>query len=87
LIARFYGYKLDYIKSLDYDDFNMLVESMGIIQAREKLNFFDVVSYPNASGSRRKKAHKDLSKKAYPARFEKNNAVSLDEAFAMFTRM
>lgn len=61
----------------------MLIEGMGIIKARERLNMFDVSSYPKASDKDRKKAHKDTYKAAYPTKFQEKNAVSLDDAFKM----
>jgi hypothetical protein len=64
----------------------MLVEGMGIIKARERLNMFDVTSYPQANNKDRKKAHKDTYKAAYPTRFQEKNAVSLDDAFKMLGR-
>lgn len=59
----------------------MLNESMSILQSRDQLKAFDANSYPHSNESRRKEAHKKISKSAFPARFQAKNAVSLEDAF------
>lgn len=86
-LARFFHVSPLEIAKLSYNQFLQFVEAMNILKARERLEWFDRLSYPHSTDDRRKKAHKETYKTAYPYRFREENSVSLDEAFKIISRI
>lgn len=75
------------VSQLSYDQFLQFADAMNIIKGRERLEWFDRLSYPHTTDDRRKKAHKEAYKSAWPNRFKAENSVSLDEAFNLISKV
>jgi hypothetical protein len=51
-------------------------QAVTVIEAQEQLKMFNVLDWPNMKNEKRKKAHKDLFKLAYPSEIKTKNSVS-----------
>ena len=78
-LCRFYGYGIEYVEEMDFQDFNMLYEGMHRIQARELLRQFTAHDYPNVSDKNAKRRlHKSVYKIAFPENFKQRTVKTTD---------
>ena len=72
---------MEYVRSLDADDIEILWQGITVIEAQDILNNLWVNTFMNLKKESREKSHKKLLKQAYPSSF--SEAKSLNEADIM----
>ena len=80
---RFYGYKFHEVLSMDNGTFSHLCGSMEKVLAIEKLEAFQVVSFPNLKEDEMKRVHKQTYKDAETVDNVEKNVVKLGDISRM----
>jgi hypothetical protein len=66
ILCRFYGWSLDYTKTLTVEDFQLALMAVTRIEAREMLTQMTIADYPNISKEDRSSTHKKIHRHAFP---------------------
>jgi len=54
------------VVNMNIHDFNVIIKSLNILEARENLDALTINSYPHSDKNHRKKTHRYYSKRANP---------------------
>jgi hypothetical protein len=79
-LARFFGFKISEVESMDSLTFQRHNKAMERLEAQELLTQLKVMDYPNMKDEARNKLHKSLTKKAFPVQ----KVYSFDEIENIF---
>jgi hypothetical protein len=64
---------------MDCSWFNLSYQSIEIIESQEKLNQYEVQSYPHLDQTKRQKLHKETLSRGWPTSFVKKSVITLDD--------
>lgn len=85
-ICHFYGYKYEYVLSMDSEVFNQAYDMIQILEKKQFLSDIKACSYPYLELKARNQTYKKAFDIAYP-QFFKENMVASDNEIDQFIRM
>lgn len=81
MAVKFYGFSHKEVMQMPVNRFEMYWQAMQVIDAQLMLQSLTVSDYPNSGKETRKKIHRQLHKMAYPATWNAEKKITLDEFF------